>query len=418
MVEPALDIPEGADVRETANSRQYERIFASTASVDSYYGLDSTIDSDLRPPLIADPILAGMALALVVLSLVMIYSTTGVADMEKYGDALFHLKRQGVAAIIGVVGMLLASRLSLPLLRRLAMPIYLVAALLLVMTLLPGIGDAAGGARRWVNLGIVRFQPGEFAKLAFVLALSAFVARRENAMKAFGNGILKPVTLATIFALPLLMQPDFGSTVVIFGIALGLGLVCGARLRHLALCGVGCAVAGGLLIITSSYRMKRVLSFLNAEADPSGDSYQLRQSLIAVGNGGLFGVGIGNSQQKLHFLPAAHTDFIFAVIGEEVGLVGCLLVISLFVVMLARGIYLASTLSRDTFPFALAVGLTLYLVFPAFVNMGVVLGLLPTKGIALPLVSYGGTSLVASLVAVGVLLAVARTRHQNALADG
>jgi cell division protein FtsW len=205
-----------------------------------------------------------------------------------------------------------------------------------------------------------------------------------------------------------LAQPDFGSVVVLFLVTFGMGLGAGVRPAHLAICGTIGLMLIFPVILLSPYRMRRVTAFLSPFADPAGKGYQLIQSLIAVGSGGLTGLGIGNSQQKLFFLPAAHTDFIFAVVAEELGFVGCVILLTLFMAFFYRGVRLATFVAHDTFAFSLALGLTLMIVVPAFLNTGVVTGLLPTKGMVLPLIGYGGSSLVATLVGVGILLGVTR----------
>jgi cell division protein FtsW len=247
----------------------------------------------------------------------------------------------------------------------------------------------------------------------FVIFLAGYFARNEGSIGDVINGVLKPFLLLGCIAVPLLMQPDFGSTAVMAVVTFGIAVSLGVKLRWIL---VGLIAAGGLaaiLVAVSPYRMMRIVSFLSPTADSSGKGYQLIQSLIAVGTGELTGVGLGGSQQKLFFLPAAHTDFIFAVIAEELGFVGCLGVIVAFLVFLWRGLLLASRLADDTFACGLAVGLTLLIVAPAFLNMGVVLGLLPTKGMVLPLVGYGGSSLISSLFGVGLLLALSRSFQSN-----
>jgi cell division protein FtsW len=238
--------------------------------------------------------------------------------------------------------------------------------------------------------------------------MAGFFSRHEHHVQSFFHGIIKPFGLVACVAAMLLAQPDFGSSAVIVVVVLSMALASGVRLLHLALCSVAVAVAAGLLVFISPYRMMRIVSFLSPFSDVSGKGYQLIQSLIAVGTGQVSGVGLGSSQQKLFFLPAAHTDFIFAVISEELGFVGALLTILAFLVILWRGLLLAKGLAHDTFLFAMAVGLTMIIVAPALMNVGVVIGLLPTKGMVLPLVGYGGSSLMACMAVVGLLLGLRR----------
>ncbi len=368
---------------------------------------------ELRAPFIVDMPMVLTTVGLVLFSVIMVYSTTGVLAQEKFGDSLFFFKRQAVAAGIGFVLMLLCSRLDISILKRLSPYLFFVCVGLLILTMIPGIGDRAGGAQRWVQLPFMRFQPVEFIKIMFVIFIAGYYSRHEGEVGNFLQGIVKPFFLFGFLAVPLLLQPDFGSTAVIALVTFGMAVALGVKLRWILIGLVGAAIIAGALVYLSPYRMMRILSFLSPMADASGKGYQLIQSLIAVGSGEITGVGLGGSQQKLFFLPAAHTDFIFAVIAEELGFVGCLAVIAAFLVFLWRGLVLAGKLADDTFECALAVGLTLLVVVPAFLNMGVVLGILPTKGMVLPLVGYGGSSLIASLVGVGLLLALARSFQRN-----
>lgn len=362
----------------------------------------------LPPKFGVDPFLCSVVVMLVSLSLVMVYSTTGVVAAERFGDTLYYVKRQGVSALLGLVLMVACAQIPLHLLRSISPYLFVVGASLLILTLLPSVGDSAGGAHRWVRLGPLRFQPGELVKLMFVVFMAGFFARHERRIALFSQGVVKPALLFGVFALLYLAQPDFGSVVVLFLVTFAMGLSAGVRPVHLAVCGVAGVAAMLPIVFFSPYRMRRVTAFLSPFADPAGKGYQLIQSLIAVGSGGLTGVGIGNSQQKLFFLPAAHTDFIFAVVGEELGFLGCAALLALFCLFFYRGIALASAIAHDTFAFSLSIGLTLLIVVPAFLNTGVVTGLLPTKGMVLPLLGYGGSSLVASLSGIGLLLAATR----------
>ena len=368
---------------------------------------------DLKAPLLMDPSILAITVVAVAFSIVMVYSTTGVVAHEKYGDPLFFVKRQGVAALLGFPAMYLCSRIRIGALKRAAFWFFPIAILFMILPLLPGLGDASGGARRWISFGGFGFQPGEFVKLLYVVFLCGYFARHEGDLQYFSEGLLKPFMYVALVAGLFLLQPDLGSCVILAIVTLGMAAAAGVRLRHVALCFAGCGAAVLMLVIASPYRVSRIAAFLSPFSDMRGKGYQLVQSLIAVGSGQLWGVGLGGSQQKLFFLPAAHTDFIYAVIAEELGFVGALAVICLFLLFLWRGLKLAGKFVKDTFSFTLGVGLTLLIAAPALVNMGVVLGLLPTKGLVLPLLAYGGTSLVASLMAVGLLLALARSFYEE-----
>lgn len=361
-----------------------------------------------------DYVLAATTLLMVGFSLVMVYSTTGIISQEKMGDSLYYLKRQAAAAVVGVIVMALCSRIPLNFWRKIS-PFLLIASIgMLILPLIPGLGDTAGGATRWIKLGPIRFQPAEFVKLSVIIFMAGFFARHESRLSTFIDGVVKPFGIAAFISVLLLVQPDFGSSVVIVTVVLCMAAASGTRFGYLGICATVLASCMAVLVLLSPYRMKRVVSFLSPFSDVSGKGYQLIQSLIAVGTGQALGVGLGASQQKLFFLPAAHTDFIFAVIAEELGFVGCLVVLASFFVLLWRGFRIASRVSDDAFLFALAVGLTCLIVVPALLNVGVVIGLLPTKGMVLPLIGYGGSSLISSLAAVGILIAIYRAPFNGA----
>jgi len=363
---------------------------------------------DLKAPFSLDAVLLSSTLLLVGFGLLMLYSTTGSVSHERFGDSYFFVRRQGIAAILGVFAMLVCTWLRPNLLRRLSPYLIFVSVLLLLLPLIPGISGHAGGASRWVNLFGFRFQPGEFVKLFFVIFLAGYLSRREGTLHTFRQGVLIPGLLVGLVAGLFLLQPDFGSTALMVCITIAMIMSAGARLRYVIYGGIASAFALGALVVFSPYRMRRIFSFLSPEQDPTGSGYQLMQSLIAVGSGQFSGVGLGASQQKLFFLPAAHTDFIFSVIAEELGFIGSLALIVFFLVFFWRGMQIARSWADDTFVFSLTVGLTLLIALPAFLNIGVSIGMLPTKGMVLPLVSYGGTSLVACLMTVGLLLSCAR----------
>ena len=343
----------------------------------------------------------------------MIYSTTGVVAEEKFGDAFYYVKRQGMAALIGIVAMGVLSQAPLSLLAKWSWICFPISFVLLTLTLIPGLRDEAGGAHRWVVLGAFRFQPGELVKLLMIVFLSGYFTRQAHRLNIFTTGIVKPLAFVGVMAGLYLLQPDFGSAAVLTLTVVAIATACGVPLRYIIACGAVVVGLAAVAVIISPYRMMRIVSFLSPWQDKSGSGYQLIQSLIALGSGHITGVGLGESQQKLFFLPAAHTDFLFAVIGEELGFMGCFFVILLFLVFLWRGFRIATHVEHHTFAFALAVGLTLLIVVPALLNMGVVSGVLPTKGLVLPLVGYGGTNLVMSLAAVGLLLSVSRLSHKS-----
>ena len=368
---------------------------------------------ELRPPFKIDLILVSVTCALVSIGMLMVYSTTGVSAQEKFGDSFYFLRKQAAGAAIGFVLLLVAARLEISWLKEHSAWFLAAALLLLLLPFLPGIGEAAGGARRWVNLTLIRFQPAEMAKPLFAIFLAGYLARREKELHSFSQGLFVPMLLFLPLAILLLLQPDFGTTVVTALLVLCMCGATGMRLRYIGYSALALVGAAAVLVLVSPYRMARVLSFLSPFSDPSGKGYQLIQSLIAVGTGKVTGVGLGGSRQKLFFLPAAHTDFIFAVLAEELGFLGAVGLIGLFSLFLWRGLLLAGKFVQDAFCFSLVVGLVALIVVPAFLNMAVVVGLLPTKGMVLPFVAYGPSSLIASCGEVGLLLALARHARTN-----
>jgi cell division protein FtsW len=355
-----------------------------------------------------DPIFFAITIALILFSLIMIYSTTGIGTSGSGGDEYYFVKRQFIACVIGLILMLIASSFRLETLRRISPWCLGIALFLLLSTHVAGIAEDAGGARRWVRLGPLRFQPGEFAKLFFLIFLAGYYGRHESRLRYFKVGIVKPFLLLAPLCFLFLLQPDFGSTVTLLGLTLIMGIVAGVSIGHIFLCAT--ATAGALLplVLYSPYRMRRIMAFMYPESDVSGKGYQLFQSLIAIGSGEIFGVGVGHSQQKLHYLPAAHTDFIFSVIGEELGFIGCITLLLVFFSFMLRGIRIAQRLSHDPFACTLTIGMSMLIVLPAMLNVAVVTGLLPTKGMVLPFTGYGGSNLMMSMFAVGILFSLYR----------
>lgn len=347
------------------------------------------------------------ALALLSLSVLMVYSTTAITSYDLYGSSGAIIEKHLFFIGLGFAGLYFALRCEPELLYRAAPYLLLSVLFALALVLIPGLGVRAGGAARWLAIGPLRIQPGEAAKLAVMLYIATYIGRHHERMFQFVPGVVVPGAVVGAFALLLLKEPDFGSTAVIAAVVF-FQLATASRLRDLLGCGIAGMGLAALLIATSPYRMKRFETFLDPFEQSSTSGYQLIQSLIAVGSGGISGTGLGEGHQKLHYLPAAHTDFIFAVIAEELGLVGALVVISLFLLIAYRGFVIARRLSGDAFLCALAVGSTTLIVLPAMLNIAVVCGLLPTKGMVLPLVAYGGTAMIIYLFIVGLLLRLSR----------
>ena len=350
--------------------------------------------------------LVGGLLALLAIGIVLVSSASITHADRQHGEPLYFLYRHLMCTALGL-GLGLAAA-SLPLHRWQALgPVLLVTAgVLLVAVLIPGIGHAVNGSRRWISLGVTSFQPSELMKLCMVIFMAAYLARHGDAVRTSLQGFGKPLLLLLGAAGLLMLEPDFGSTAVLAATVLGLLFLAGMRLWPFALLAGVIGTGLATLALTAPYRLERLTSFMNPWADPFNSGFQLTQALIAFGRGGWFGVGLGGSVQKLNYLPEAHTDFAFAVLAEETGLIGSVLVISLFALVIARAWRVAVRAEHSGSAFAayLAYGVALWLGLQALVNIGVNMGVLPTKGLTLPLLSYGGSSQVVTLIACALLL--------------
>lgn len=356
-----------------------------------------------------DSLLLFVVVVLLALSVLMVFSTTAVSSEGESIANLSIIKRHLAHIILGIGFGFIASRINPFSLGRFAPYFGIFGILVLIFVLIPGLGHRVGGAQRWFIIGSLGIQPGELCKLSVILLMSWYIGCFHEKMASFVSGVIIPLAGAGLYSCLLLLQPDFGTTVVIFCVVMG-QLLTATRIRYLIGLGLFGVSSFALLVMFSPYRMRRLLAFLDPFSDPSSSGYQLIQSLIAVGTGGILGLGLGAGKQKLYYLPAAHTDFIYAVIAEELGLVGSLGVMVLFIFILYRGIQIAIRLSSNPFLCSFAVGLTLLIVVPALLNMGVVSGLLPTKGLVLPLIAYGGTAMIVHLIAVGMLFRLSRIK--------
>ncbi|OGP61786.1 MAG: cell division protein FtsW [Deltaproteobacteria bacterium RBG_13_47_9] len=350
-----------------------------------------------------DIVLLFVVLALVGIGVVMVYSTSAIIAGDRFGDPYYFLKRQAFHAGIGFVLMILMMFFPYGVLKRFAYPILILSILILIAVLIPGIGHRAGGSMRWLKIQAFSFQPSEFAKLGLIIFLAYFMTKKEERIRSFSFGFLPTILFSGIVIALVMKEPDFGAALFLTVMVLLLLFVSGARVIYILGALLLAAPVVYYLLMNVGYRYKRLISFIRPWEDPTGNSFQIIQSFLSFGSGGLFGLGLGEGRQKLFFLPAPHTDFIFSVIGEELGLIGAMIVILLFFILMLRGIHIGLSL-EDRFGAYLALGITLMISLQAVINMGVVLGLLPTKGLTLPLVSYGGTSLVANLIGVGILL--------------
>ena len=344
--------------------------------------------------------------------LVMVYSASALRAEISFGSSSVYFWRQAMGLALGLLVALLASRVPLGAIRRTSYLVWGLALLALIATL-GSLGVEANHARRWLALGGgFMFQPLEVAKLALVLALARWLSDQQARLRDYRFAIGVPALLAGIPALVLLLQPDFGGALMLLLFAATLCFAAGARITHLAATGLAALPGLAMVALGAGYRENRLRSFLDPWADPLGNGYQLVQSLLAFGAGGIAGTGLGAGQQKLGYLPEAHTDFILSVVGEEVGLIGVITVLVCFAVVGVASIGIASR-ARDTFSMLVATGASLLLWLQGLVNAGVAMGALPTKGTTLPLFSYGRSSLVVSLAAMGLVLNVARPRKRG-----
>ena len=349
-------------------------------------------------------------IALTSIGIIMVYSASAIISLERYNDPYFFLKRQLVWVFLGLLGMLFAARINYRAFPKLLKPALLFTLFLLVLVLFPQFGKAIAGARRWLRIGDFTLQPSEMAKLILILYIADTLSRKKEKIKNFTYGFLPPlIILGAIFIL-ILLQPDLGTALIILVVILGMFFVSGVRLRHLFSLFLITLPSIWLLINKVGYRKRRILAFVDPWSDPRGAGFQIIQSLLALGSGGIFGRGLGEGTQKLFYLPAPHTDFIFAILGEELGFLGGVAVIILF----GAFIYFGARIARrapDLFGSLLALGITTWIGLQAMINIGVATGFLPTKGIPLPFISFGGSSLIFSLIGVGVLLSISLHSH-------
>jgi cell division protein FtsW len=361
-----------------------------------------------------DSVTLALVLALLLFGLVMVTSASISIASRDTGNPFYFLERQFLTALAGVAGAVFVFCFRMERWERLSQVLLILALLMLLAVLVPGLGEVVNGGRRWLRLGGLTFQVSELARVLVLIYVASYATRRQDELRESFMGLLKPLLLLALVAVLLLGEPDFGAAAVLFATGFGMLFIAGARLRHVI---VLTALAGGLfalLAVTSAYRLRRLTGFLDPWANPYSSGFQLTQSLIAIGRGKWLGVGLGNSVQKLFYLPEAHTDFLFAVLAEELGLVGVLLTLGLFVALIWRAFYIARLASQAGLDFQsyLAVGFALWIGMQAFINIGVNMGVLPTKGLTLPLMSYGRSSLIVTLVWVGMLL---RVYHETML---
>jgi cell division protein FtsW len=361
-----------------------------------------------RQPFAWDAVTLGLTAALLLVGLIMVTSASMSIAARELGNPFFYLERQFIYGLAGVLFAWAVTRVPAELWDKYSLALLLLGLLLLLLVLIPGIGATVNGARRWLKLGPVNFQVSELAKVLVLTWVCSYSVRKRAELVDSLGGLAKPVGLLAVAAVMLLLEPDFGATTVLFATGFAVLFVAGARLRYVL---VFTALAGGtlgLLALTSAYRLRRLTGFLHPWEDPFNSGFQLTQSLIAIGRGAWFGVGLGASVQKLFYLPEAHTDFVFAVLAEELGLIGVIGVIGLFVALVWRAFQISRMAARGGLMFQsyLALAFGVWIGLQALVNIGVNMGVLPTKGLTLPLISYGRSSLLVTLAWIGVLLRI------------
>src|SRR5919106_1836819 len=354
--------------------------------------------------------LFGVAVVLLSAGVVMVYSASAIVAADRFQDPYFFLKRHLFWALLGAAAMLAAARVDYRRLERFVLPALIVAGVLLLLALVPPFGQAINGTRRWIRFGLVSFQPAELAKLVLVVYLAAFVARRQEQLNDVRRGLLPPLLVAGAFAALVFVQPDLGNCLTLIALTFGLLYLAGSPARYLAWVMAPALPLLAIAISMAPYRLRRMTAFWDPWADPRGSGFQIIQSWLAFGNGGLLGQGIGGSRQKLFYLPEPHTDFIFAVVGEELGFVGATVFVGLFAVLIWRGVRIGLRTS-EPFGAYLALGITLLIATQVLVNLGVVTGLLPTKGLPLPFLSFGGSALLMTMLSTGVLLNISQHAH-------
>jgi cell division protein FtsW len=344
---------------------------------------------------------------LLAVGLIMVYSASAVWADYKFNDSFFFAKRQMLFAGVGIIAMFFIMNIDYWTWRTWAKVILIICFVLLILVLIPGVGNVRNGSRSWIGVGAFSVQPSEFMKIAMIAFLAKFLSENQKAITSFKKGLFPSLGLVFLAFGLIMLQPDLGTGTVMVGTSVVIIFIAGARISHFV--GLGLLGVAGFvgLIISAPYRMKRITSFLDPWQDPLGSGFQMIQSLYAIGPGGLFGLGLGQSRQKFFYLPEPQTDFIFAILAEELGFIGGSLILLLFSLLLWRGVRIALG-APDLFGTFLATGIIAMIAIQVMINIGVVTGLMPVTGITLPFLSYGGSSLTLMLMAVGVLLNISR----------
>ena len=365
--------------------------------------------SEPKPSMLtADYWLLGTAVALLILGLIMVGSSSVSIAESKLGEPFYYLWRQLMFTGVGLLVAFVVIRIPMRIWQELGPALVIVSLLLLIMVFVPGLGRTVNGSTRWIAVGGFNLQASEFVKLFMVLYLAGYLVRHTEAVRTSFAGFLRPLGLLMIMMMLLLLEPDFGAAAVLICTAMAMMWLGGVRVSQFMLLILAVGAASALLVYTSEYRMQRLTAFLNPWADPFNSGFQLTQALIAFGRGEWFGVGLGGSVQKLFYLPEAHTDFLFAVMAEELGLVGVLAVITMFTILIYRALVIGRRAENRERPFSgyVAYGLGIWIGLQAFINIGVNMGVLPTKGLTLPFMSYGGSSVLVMCIVIAMLVRI------------
>ncbi|MFH0941328.1 MAG: putative lipid II flippase FtsW [Candidatus Omnitrophota bacterium] len=349
-------------------------------------------------------------LILIGIGIVMIYSASSIPMWQSTGRSANLLKKQFLYLVLGFAAMFVSMAVDYQKLRKIAKPLLIFTIIPLILVLVPGISRESGGAKRWLHAFGFNYQPSEFVKIALIIYVADFISRNARFLKEFWRGFVPPMLALGLVTLLVLFQPDLGTAISFVVLVFIMMFISGAKPRHIIFTFISALPFLYLLIFSVPYRRARILTFLNPWLDPKGSGFQIIQSQIALGSGGLFGVGLGQGKQKLFYLPAAHTDFIFSIIGEELGLLGAGFVILLFIFLIWNMSKIVYSV-RDPFGKLICIGVLTLIAFSAVVNIGVSIGSLPTKGLPLPFISYGGSSLIFHMVAVGLLLNISKAEE-------
>jgi cell division protein FtsW len=348
-------------------------------------------------------------LLLLAIGVIMVYSASSWTAQIHEGDSMKYLKRQGLWAILGIVAMIFTISFDYHKIKKFTIPLMAVSYILLLAVFA---FKPVNGARRWIQMGGASIQPSEIAKYVVVLFIAMALDIKGEKVKKFWTGLFPMLVVAGIYAGTILLEPNMSICSVIMIVTFIMLFAAGGRIKHFLIMGLPAIGAAMLLIVTSPYRLERLVSFTNPWKDPTDTGYQLIQSLLALGAGGIWGLGLGKSRQKTFYMPEPHNDFIFSIIGEELGLIGCIIIISLFIILVWRGIKIALS-AKDTYGSLIAIGITGIIAVQATVNIAVVTGSMPVTGVPLPFISYGGSSLVFNMTAIGILLNISRNCQKN-----